>query len=274
MAGSLETEVERYYSTSGLTARILDALKTSGVDIGKLRIADLAPVDELHVGGRPATEHAMSRLRLLAGQHVLDVGSGLGGAARYVVEKFGCRVTGIDLTPDFVEAARTLTRMVGLSERVDFQAGSALAMPFADGTFDAATTLHVAMNIQDRPGLYREVARVLKPGAPFLVYDVMKGEGDGPRFPVPWATSPETSHLETPDAMRKLLEEAGFTIEEVEDRTAFGIEFFRQRLASGSSAPPVGVLLFGPDMRQRFLNLLEAMETGAVAPVVMVARRK
>lgn len=273
MTRSLESDVERHYSASGLADRILDALRTSGIDVAKLRTSDLALVDEFHVGGRPATEHALSRIRLHPGQHVLDIGSGVGGAARYVAETFGCRVTGIDLTPDFVEAADTLTRMVGLSESVGFRTASALAMPFEDRTFDAAITLHVAMNISDRPGLYREAARVLKPGAPFLIYDVMQGPETGLKFPVPWASSPETSHLETPEAMRKLLADSGFSVEEVEDRTAFGIAFFRKRLASAPPSPVGLQLLMGPEMRQRFVNLLEAMEKGAAAPVVMVARR-
>jgi len=275
MPGSLEADVERHYSASGLVARILDALTASGVDVSKLRTGDLAPIDEFHIGGRSATEHALSKISLLPGQHVLDVGSGVGGAARYMAEKFGCRVTGVDLTLDFVEAARTLTRMVGLSDRVDFQVASALAMPFRDAMFDAAITLHVAMNIRDRPGLYREVARVLKSGAVFLIYDVMQGPESGLQFPVPWAPSPDTSHLETLNGMRSLLSDAGFAAEAVEDRTAFGIEFFRQRLASSSAPPPVGLhLLMGPEMQQRFRNMLAGLESGAIMPVVLVARRK
>lgn len=273
MPGSLEADVERHYSASGLVARILDALTASGVDVSKLRTGDLAPIDEFHIGGRSATEHALSKISLLPGQHVLDVGSGVGGAARYMAEKFGCRVTGVDLTLDFVEAARTLTRMVGLSDRVDFQVASALAMPFRDAMFDAAITLHVAMNIRDRPGLYREVARVLKSGAMFLIYDAMKSSGENLRFPLPWSASPETSHLESPDAMKVLLGDAGFIVERVEDRKEFGIEFFRKRLAS--APPSVGPhLLLGPQMRERTSNLLQAMESDAISPVVMVARRK
>src|SRR5262249_41674095 len=153
----------------------------------------------------------------------------------------GCRVTGIDLTPDFIAAARILTERTGLAGRIDFREASALAMSFADATFDAAVTLHVAMNIKDRPALYREVARVLKPGAAFCIYDVMKGAGEGLRYPVPWAQTAATSRLVTPDEMQELLASAGFDVLETEDRTPFGITFFRERLAA--PPPPLGTHL-------------------------------
>lgn len=134
-------------------------------------------------------------------------------------------------------------------------------------------TLHVAMNIADRARLYREVARVLKPQAQFAVYDVMRGpSADGLRFPVPWADTPETSFLVTPDDMRTLLADAGFAVDEVEDRTAFGIRFFKERLAAGPS--PLGLqILMGETARVRLENTLAGLETGSIAPVLIRARR-
>lgn len=275
MSQDLERAVARHYATADLSQRIYRALEAAGVDLARLTTEDLAPVDEFHIGGRAATAHAFGKLKPAPSAHVLDVGSGIGGAARYVAQVFGCRVTGIDLTPEFVEAAEDLTRRTGLSDRVDYQLASALAMPFEGAKFDAAFTFHVAMNIREREALYQEIGRVLKPGAPFLVYDVMKA-GEAPlTYPVPWATTPETSHLVTPTEMRALLVGSGFKVEEVEDRTAFGIEFFRQRFAAAaSSAPALGLhLLMGPDMRERFANMLQGLEAGAIAPIEMVARK-
>jgi hypothetical protein len=148
-------------------------------------------------------------------------------------------------------------------------------MPFEVGAFDAAITLHVAMNIKDRAGLYREVARVLKLGAMFCIYDVMKGETEGLRLPVPWAESPSTSHLTSPQEMQTLLRDAGFQLIEIENRTAFAIDFFRQSLANAASGPPpLGLhIVMGATAREKLQNVLANLESGAIAPTVMIARR-
>lgn len=274
MSGELETAVSRHYGRGDVTRRILDALKTAGADPDRLKLEDLAPVDEFHIGGRTATQYVLAKMPLGKDQHVLDIGCGIGGAARYLASAHGCRVTGFDLTPEYIDAANTLTERVGLADRVRFEGASALELPFEDRSFDAAITFHVAMNIKDRPALYREAARVLKREATFGVYDVMKGTSDGVRYPTPWADTPETSYVTSPDEMQALLEEAGFSVVEVEDRTAQGIEFFRQRLAlSPGGPPPVGLhLLLGPGARTKFENVLKGLEGGSLAPVVMIAR--
>lgn len=274
MTNDLERKVADHYGASDLMARLLAALRAGGADPDHLTIKDLAPVDEFHVGGRAATEYAIAKMALTKDLHALDVGCGIGGTARYIASTFGCHVTGIDLTPDYIDAARDLTRRTGLSDRVDFEVASALAMPFPDATFDAGMTLHVAMNIKDRVGLYREIARVLKPGAPFCIYDVMRGETEGVIFPVPWAETPETSHLTSPGEMNSLLDAAGLSVEQIEDRSAFGITFFRERMSPSAGAPPAGLHLLMPNARAKFENMLANIEQGRVAPVIMIARRR
>jgi len=270
-----ESAVAAHYGDDGLLARIRGGLKAAGIDEARLRPEDLAPVDEFHVGGRPATVHAVAKMGLRADMRVLDVGCGIGGAARYLASEIGCRVEGIDLTPEYIGVAKTLTEMTGLSAKVSFKTGSALDMPFEDGAFDAALTIHVAMNIAARAALYGEIARVLKPGAVFCAYDIMKKNGEDLTFPVPWAQSAETSFLTTPDDMRALLGDAGFEVLEVEDRTQMAIEFFQsRRLAPGAKPPPLGVhLVIGPSAPEKFKNTLENTQKGRIAPVVIVARR-
>ena len=276
MADGLEEAVARHYGAGDLTERILKAMTAAGIDADRVGPEQLAPVDEFHIGGRAATIHAVAKMGLKADDHVLDVGSGIGGTSRYIASTAGCRVTGIDLTPEYVVAAQELTRRTGLSERIAYRVGSALSMPFQDRTFDAALTFHVAMNIMDRAGLYRETGRVLKPGATFCIYDVMKGENGSVRYPVPWAETPATSHLTTPQEMQALLGDAGFEVREVEDRTAFGIAFFRETLArSAAGPPPLGLhILTGATAPEKFRNMLASLETGAICPVVMVAKRR
>lgn len=273
MTNDIEHAVRRHYGVTDLGLRLQRALTAAGVADRQITIDDLAPVDEFHIGGRVATEHILGKLDLAGTEYVLDVGCGIGGAARFIAARTGCRVEGIDLTPEFIEVARDLTERTGLAGQASFTVGSALAMPYPDATFDAAVTLHVAMNIADRAALYREVARVLKPHAPFAIYDVMRGPSpDGLCYPVPWADTPETSFLVTPEDMRALLADAGFAADEVEDRTAFGIQFFRERLAGGPS--PLGLqLLMGETARDRLENTLAGLESGSIAPVLIRARR-
>jgi MPBQ/MSBQ methyltransferase len=272
MHADLERDVAKHYGVGELKTALLQALSAAGFDIEHLDPKDLAPVDEFHIGGRPATEYALARMGLGKDQHVLDVGCGIGGATRYLASALGCRVTGIDLTPEYVEVARDLARRTGLGERVTYEVASALAMPFPDGTFDAAITMHVAMNIKDRAGLYHEVARVLKRGAPFCIFDVMTGEEPGLLFPVPWAETGRTSHLITPDETATLLSAAGFVVEHREDRREFGIAFMRERLAG--PPPPVSVqLLMGATGRAKFENVLTNLEQKHITPVLMIARR-
>jgi len=271
----IERIVARHYGDGDLLLRILAGLEAAGADLGNLKPDDLAPVEEFHIGGRKATAHAVQKMSLSRDQHVLDVGCGIGGAARYIAARSGCAVTGIDLTPEYISVARTLTDMTGLSDRILFEVSNALAMPFGDASFDAAITLHVAMNIRERSALYREVARVLKPGATFCLFDVMKKGDDELLFPVPWATSDVTSHLTTPEEMRWLLDDAGFDVREVSDRTDFAIEFFRESMAAAANGPPpLGIhTVIGASAGERLGNVASNLENGRIAPVQMIATR-
>lgn len=215
----MDKVAEHYGGGEDLAGVIAESLRKAGKDLATLNTADLAAVDEFHIRGRKATQELAQSLDLTARSHVLDIGSGLGGPARTLAEIHGCRVTGIDLTQAFCDAAATLSGWVGLSDRVAFRQGDATSLPFGDGAFDAAMTIHVAMNIAAKDKTYAEAKRVLKPGSRFAVYDVLQGEGGDVLFPVPWAREPSISHLATPGEMLSLLSDAGFRVVEVLDST-------------------------------------------------------
>src|ERR1700757_3805081 len=178
-----EQKVSEHYSRGVLRERLHSALVEDGVDPHRPGLAALAPYDQFHGRGLEATVEMANALAVRSGDHILDVGSGIGGPARYFAHRFGCRVTGIDLTAEFCEAARTLTRAVGLADRVDFQQGNALKMPFPEARFDGAYSLNVPMNIADKAGLYREIHRVLKGGAWFVLAEVAQGPAGPPTYP-------------------------------------------------------------------------------------------
>jgi len=234
-------KVASHYADGGdLAGVIAESLRKAGKDTVKLTTADLGSVDEFHIRGRKATLELGQGLNLSDASHLLDIGSGLGGPARTLAETYGCRVTGIDLTQAFCDAATTLSGWVGLSDRVSFRQGDATSLPFADSEFDAAMTIHVAMNIAAKDRMYAEARRVLKPGGRFAVYDVLQGEGGEVLLPVPWAREPSISHLATPDAMRSLLAGARFKILEVHDSTDESQRWFEAMAARmGQAAPAV-----------------------------------
>jgi len=157
-----------------------------GLDPDRLNPFDLAPADEFHVGGLDATRELAEQMELAPGLQILDVGSGIGGPARYFAAERQCKVTGVDLTEEFVQVARSLTRRTKLENLVEFVQASALNLTFNPETFDRAYMIHVGMNISDKAGVFREVRRVLKPGGKFAIFDYVRTK-DGPiTYPVPW----------------------------------------------------------------------------------------
>lgn len=273
----LEQDILQHYAHGSLEETILAALAASGKDVDHLVPADLAPVDEFHIGGRQATIDFAAELAIEPGLNLLDVGAGLGGPSRYFAGERGCRVTGIDLTEDYVGAAAALAKRVKLEDRVSYRHGSALAMPFAAGSFDGAYMLHVGMNIKDKARLFSEVRRVLKPGGLFGIYDIMREGGEGDlAFPTPWASSPRQSFVESAEAYQRLLEGAGFEIDKIRSRRAFAIEFFRQmraRATPGASPPPLGLHIpMGASAPQKVANMIHNLERGLIAPTEIISR--
>ncbi len=271
-----ETAVQDHYQVDGLLDVIREGLANMGVAVDKVSQADLTGIDEFHIGGRPATAAFAERLAPAAGEHLLDIGCGIGGSTRFIAEAYDCRVSGIDLTPAFCETARELADWVGLGDRVDFEQASALDLPFEDGYFDGAFTIHVAMNIADKAAMYGEVRRVLKPAGRFGIYDVMALDERGPIFPAPWAEDAGTSAVESPEAVMALLRAAGFEVLEMRNRRRFGIEFFAEMRgqAAGGAPPPLTVqALMGANAMDKLANIARALGEGRLAPVEMICRR-
>ncbi len=270
--------VAEHYTHGSLLAKITAGIESIGKTPASVTVDELAPVDEFHIGGRQASEEFTSQLGLGGNDHVLDVGCGIGGTSRFVASRFGCRVTGIDLTPEFIETGTALCKWVGLDNLVELHHGNALDMPFTGGSFDAAIMLHVGMNIADKAGLFSEVYRLLRPGAVFGVYDVMKTGNDELKYPVPWSSVPDTSALATQAQYVAALQQAGFDVIEVHNRREFAADFFaetRERMAAaGETPPPLGVhIAMGENAPAKITNMVENIAAGCCAPVEIIVRR-
>jgi ubiquinone/menaquinone biosynthesis C-methylase UbiE len=236
-------DIERHYGRGQLLQRVLAALQEAGKDLDNLSIDDLAPIDELHSRRRRATVELAALLAPGPAEAVLDIGSGLGGPARYLAKVCGCRVTGIDLTAEFVATAVDLTRRTGLTDRVQFRQGSALDLPFAEATFDLAWSQNVAMNIADRSRCYAEMHRVLKPRGRLAIQEVAQGPAGVLHYPVMWADTPEMSFLYTPEETRKLFEAAGFRVEVWQDNTDAALAEAEAERGRGPGSPGAQPLL-------------------------------
>jgi len=270
-------QIAAHYTHGKLIAAIEQGIAAIGKTIADISIDDLAAVDEFHIGGRAASTAFLDQLDLAEGSTVLDVGSGIGGAARFTATRYGAHVTGIDLTEEYVETGRTLCAWTGLSQQITLHHGSATALPFEDESFDRAYMMHVGMNIPDKSGLCAEVARVLKPGGIFGIYDVMQIASGSLVFPVPWAATAATSAVAPPETYRAALAAAGLTLENERDRRAFALQFFEElkaKVAAAGGPPPLGLhILMGESAPVKVKNMLANITAGIIAPVEMIARK-
>jgi ubiquinone/menaquinone biosynthesis C-methylase UbiE len=271
----IEQAVARHYAHGSLEESILAALAAAGKDLNHLTTKDLAPVDEFHVGGRPATIAFAEQFAPQPGMRLLDIGCGLGGAARYFAAECACQVTGIDLSAEYAAVANALAARVGLSDRVSCRQGSALALPFAPGSFDGAYMFHVGMNIEDKARLFREVRRVLTPSGAFGIYDVMRLAAGELHYPVPWTSSAEVSFVEDAARYRELLIAAGFEVIKERNRRDFALEVFAQMKARGAAGAPAPLglhIVMGASAGQKVKNMMGDIGAGLIAPTELICR--
>lgn len=271
----VEGAVIGHYTQGTLERTLFAALAAAGKDPDRLETADLAGIDEFHLGWAAATQELAEDLGFTRTMHVLDVGSGIGGPARHLAQVLGCRITGIDLTAEFVAVAQNLTQRCHLSEQVSFLEASALALPFEAESFDGATLFHVGMNIADKDGLFAEVRRVLRRGARFGIYDIMhQGKGALP-YPMPWAMTPDTSFVEPPSRYRQALARAGFRVELERSHRDLTLRLGREmkEKAAREGPSPLGPqVLMGENAPERIANVMSALADGLIAPIEMIAR--
>jgi SAM-dependent methyltransferase len=248
------TTVRDHYRATGLTDRLKGALRALGPDTERLTPQQLGALDHFHTRGLAATADLARIVGITRETSVLDVGSGVGGPARFLAATYGCPVTGVDLSEAFVEGARYLTERTGQTGLVSFQVASALELPFDEECFDVVLLQHVAMNVADRRRLYSEIRRVLKPLGRLATFDVVSNRAE-PHYPLPWARTPATSFLLTAAQTRDAIEAVGFRTLVWRDDTSLAQEWASQMRASGPPPSPNLGLVMGPDIAQLSANL-------------------
>jgi ubiquinone/menaquinone biosynthesis C-methylase UbiE len=269
--------VASHYTHGNLLDSIIAGVSKLGKTRDSVSVEDLGAVDEFHIGGRGATEAFLSQLSIEADDHVLDVGCGLGGASRFAAQQYGCRVTGIDVTPEYVETGTTLCVWVGLDGRVRLEHGDGTALRYADDAFDKAYMLHVGMNVSDKRALVAELRRVLKPGGTLGVYDVMRVGKGRLTYPLPWAMTEAEDFVESPGEYKDVLEKEGFKASAERNRRDFALEFFARLqaiVAAPEGPPPLGPhILLGETAPTKVRNIVQAITESRLAPVELIAER-
>jgi SAM-dependent methyltransferase len=264
--------VEMHYSRGNLMEMIDVGLAESGLDPQHLELDTLAPIEEFHTFGSAATVALADAVELCKADRVLDVGSGIGGAARLIARNFGCNVTGVDLTDEFCRVARELNRRVGLDEYIEIRRGDAIDLPFVDGEFSVVWTQHMSMNIADKQRLYAEMRRVVPPGGRLAFFDILAGPNQPIHFPVPWATDERVSFLASALETQAIIASAGFRTQLWEDVTENAISSYKAASAAPpEKRPPLGMHLVIPNIAEKLLNLKRNAEEGRIIVVRCVA---
>ena len=271
------SDISGHYTSGDLLARLEARLREDGLDPAQATVEALAPYDHFHGRGLEATEDMAGLLPISRTDRVLDVGCGLGGPARYLAGRFGCRVSGIDLTAEFCDVARHLTALLGFEDRVSVSQGDALAMPFDDATFDGAYSMNVSMNIADKRALYREIHRVLRPGAWLMLSEAAQGPGGAPDFPTPWARTAASSFLATQAETCASLEACGFAIESLRETTeaalAYGARSRALVEAGGKPLHRAVSLIHGALAEDAAANSARALRERRTVPIELLCRR-
>ena len=264
------SSISDHWGKGDVYARILAALKEASKPLESLTVEDLAPVDHFHARGLPATVELADRLPIEAGQHILDIGCGIGGPARYLAQRFGCKVSGVDITAPFVEAANRLTSLLEMDGRVVVDLGDGQQLPYDAETFDGGYTQHVTMNVSDRAQFFAEAYRVLKPGAFFALTEHGLGPAGDPHYPVPWSEDGSMAYLETPERTVAYLQDAGFVDVLVEDTGEKYLAGYRRamELAAQGALPPLGThILLGDSAAAKTRNAARNIEEQRTHPI-------
>jgi SAM-dependent methyltransferase len=250
-------QIESQYSTGLSRHNIERALIAAGKDLNEIQPADLGVVEDFHTLGRIATTQLAELAEISSQDEVLDAGSGIGGTARFLADRYGCRVTTIDLTEEYCETARWLNRLVGLDDRITVRQGDVTDLPFAKAGFDVVISQHVQMNVTDKSRMYQQARRVLATGGRLAVWDVTAGTSGNLDYPLPWADRPELSHLTSADQLRVVIEAAGFAVVQWNDLTEDAAAFME--VLPSAPVGPLGLHTFIHNLAQKVKNLTRGL---------------
>jgi SAM-dependent methyltransferase len=244
----------------------------AGLDLNDLRRGDLAALEDFHTMGRIATSQLAELAEIERSDEVLDAGSGVGGTARYLADRFGCRVAAVDLTEEYCAASRWLNQLVGLDGHISVQHGDVTDLPFSAASFTVVMSQHVQMNVADKTSLYDEARRVLRARGRLAIWDITAGAPGELDLPLPWADQPALSHLVTSDQLRATIESAGFAVTHWSDRSEEAVTIMEMFLAVPPG--PLGLHIFVDNFVDKANNLVRGLSNGRLSAVQLIAEAR
>lgn len=262
----LNGKIKKQYRKRGIFEDICKKLEQKGIDLNKVSRADISGVDEFHVRGAEVSNELVNEI-YLKDTKVLDVGCGLGGPGRMLVDRFNCKVTGIDLSEEYISTAQKLSELVGLSDNTTFIQADAINLPFENSSFDVVWTQHVQMNIKDKSRFYAEIGRVLNDEGALVYYDIFKKGEEEVTYPLPWANNASINFLESNKLMDALLNHLGFIKLQTTDQTLKAKQFLSGALDKFKKQGPsiLGLnLLMGKSTMKKLGNTLKGIEENKI----------
>ena len=265
--------ITNHYGGEGMVERVLSALSDEGMDLANLDWKNLTSFDQFHTRGLPATREQARLAAPAAGANVVDLGCGVGGPARCLVAEYGCHVTGIDLTPEYIKLAELLGAGCQMSAQLLFKVADALKTPFKNEVFDLAWSQNVSMNVEDKHKFYGETERILKPGGRLITSDIVAGSCTEIQWPLPWARETSISFVAAEEDMRDAMESVGFRIIEWRDTTEEAVSVFQQPNQKQRRGKLGVGLIAGPDFPERSANLANGLAAGVFKSVLILAEK-
>ena len=254
---------------------IRTALSKEGKNLDTLSPSDLFPYDQDHYGGIEAVKALAESAAFGEGSRVLDVCSGMGGPARYIADRYGSDVVGLDINESRILSAIRLTEAVGLADQVGFLCGDAVAMPFAASAFTHVISQEAFLHIRDKDSLFRNCKKVLGSKGRMVFTD--------------WVASPNLSDLEQGilrDGMaasgihqeaeyREYILSAGFDTVDVEDLSKWWGRILRERFQMYRSKAGEAGAAFGLGRFKEFIDayqvFVEVVEAGKLGGARFIA---
>ncbi len=270
---------KEHYSSATLLARIEQALDQAGKDREHLTIKDIAPMDQMHSCGIPATLNLLEKANIPSNARILDTGCGLGGSCRAIANNNkDCTITGLDLSESLIEAATVLTRYTKLDKTISYKTGSILDLPFEANRFDMVLCQHVLVNISDTQKALSECYRVLAPGGQLVLHEITKGPGPDLLMPVPWADRSEISCIKPWDTYATTISDLGFVQEYSKDQTQMASTWWQKihenkQKNQGKVFPISAALVFGKNADEFSRTMSENFSNKAVCLMESIYRK-
>ena len=270
-----EEAINIQYGQKNLVDKILETLKSEGINTAEMIRNAFAPIDELHLLGNKATLELAQEVGLNEKMKILDVGCGIGGPARTLVSNFGCHVTGLDLSKEYCQAADLINKYVGLSDMIEIQQGNALEMPFSDAIFDVVFLQHVLMNIADKGRFFSQIKRVLRSKGRLALYTICEGDISPINYPVIWANSAEINFLLPAIKLRNFISSNGFKEISWKDHTEVIIKTidFQRTKPRPEKKPPINLGLIVMEPSLKWKNLVLNLKEGRIVVIQGIFER-